>query len=138
MYAIRSYYVADQITEFINGGTHGLKGMVLSGGTVAHGQPVPKGGGVYRVGNVITSYSIHYTKLYDEIGEAQLPPEQFGGVQRAGDELDRFGTDGAVKNRPRARIGRHADAEPEFHSSPLIIGSRRYVVTCDVHHKAFV
>ena len=52
MYAIRSYYAALQDTDL---------GAIM----------------VNAVKAVITSYSIHYTKLYDEVG---LPGLSHGGV----------------------------------------------------------
>ena len=81
MYAIRSYYVANQIEEKLKDMdkniTVAVMGCVVNGPGEAREADIGIAGGdgcailfkkgevVRKIDDVITSYSIHYTKLYD-------------------------------------------------------------------------
>ena len=56
-----------------------------------------------------------------EIAETQLPPEHFRRMQDGRDEVDPVGLDGAVEDRPGARIGGDGEAELKFHGGPLCL-----------------
>ena len=72
MYAIRSYYVSNEIAAEAYIGVGGVKtGLYNTRESFVEAQEAI---------NVITSYSIHYTKLYDVLisnGEVLLRPEMF-------------------------------------------------------------
>ena len=56
-----------------------------------------------------------WKQVHVEIRKAQLAPEQFRRVHDGRDEFDPLRLDGAVEDRPRARVGSNAKTELEFH-----------------------